>query len=92
MELSYWVNRWNKGKTGFHMKDGYPGLKRHWPELNLLGPPFSVSIEEIKQYFDCHYQITELEGCELNLSNFEKFRHRGLKTNFFEFLLLLSRK
>lgn len=37
MELSYWVSRWNKDNTGFHMEEGYPGLKEHWPSFNL--PP-----------------------------------------------------
>ncbi len=37
MELSYWISRWNKGKTGFHMAGGYPGLQTHWEKLNL--PP-----------------------------------------------------
>jgi len=39
MELSYWESRWRKGKTGFHMPDGYPGLKRHWNLLNLPASP-----------------------------------------------------
>lgn len=37
MELSYWESRWNKDNTGFHMPEGYPGLKKYWSELNL--PP-----------------------------------------------------
>lgn len=37
MELSYWKSRWNKNNTGFHMEDGYPGLKEYWTSLNL--PP-----------------------------------------------------
>ncbi len=35
MELSYWESRWNKGKTGFHMDGGYPGLGRNWSKLNV---------------------------------------------------------
>lgn len=34
MELSYWQSRWKKGNTGFHMDEGYPGLKTHWETLN----------------------------------------------------------
>jgi thiopurine S-methyltransferase len=34
MELSYWQSRWRKGNTGFHMDEGYPGLKNHWEKLN----------------------------------------------------------
>lgn len=35
MEISYWKARWNKGKTGWHMKDVYPNLTTYWPELRL---------------------------------------------------------
>lgn len=220
MELSYWISRWNRGKTGFHMKNGYPGLERNWQRLNLTtvpvvlvplagkspdimwlsekskkviaveiseiaieqffadnklnktieryagfdvysagnisfwcgdlmklprktlpsidliydkgsivalppdrrtnyikklislcspdtnilmhlisypgqsmpGPPFSVTTEDIERGFGHLFMIQQLEQAELNLNNYEKFRQRGLKRNFFEFLLLLSRK
>lgn len=39
MELSYWQSRWKKGKIGFHMPDGYPGLKKYWGSLNLKPHP-----------------------------------------------------
>ncbi len=39
MELSYWESRWRKGKTGFHMPDGYSGLRTHWNLLNLGDKP-----------------------------------------------------
>lgn len=39
MELSYWLSRWNKGHTGFHMEDGYPGLRTHWPKLPIPPDP-----------------------------------------------------
>lgn len=39
MELSYWESRWRKGKTGFHMPDGYSELQEHWGELNLPENP-----------------------------------------------------
>lgn len=35
MELSYWQSRWRKGNIGFHMKNGYPGLQKHWKSLHL---------------------------------------------------------
>ena len=35
MELSYWQSRWRKGNIGFHMDQGYPGLKRHWAKLSI---------------------------------------------------------
>lgn len=39
MELSYWTSRWNKGNTGFHMENGYPGLIRHWSSLPVPNNP-----------------------------------------------------
>lgn len=39
MELSYWQSRWRKGNTGFHMKNGYSGLRKHWETLPLPGSP-----------------------------------------------------
>jgi thiopurine S-methyltransferase len=35
MELSYWISRWNKEKTGFHMQNGYPGLEKYWPAIDI---------------------------------------------------------
>ncbi len=35
MELSYWQSRWRKGNIGFHMDEGYPGLKKHWEKLSI---------------------------------------------------------
>lgn len=220
MELSYWQSKWRKGNTGFHMKEGYPGLKEHWnsvqikdnaavlvplcgktkdllflsqqcrrvigveisemavreflkennleaekfsfadfsvyqaknieiwqgdffklpkhklPRLDLIydkaalialppemranyaeqilefttsqtkillhlfdypqeemnGPPFSVSIEEINNYFGKRFSIGILEEKNLNLNNYEKFQNRGLHSHFIEILLLLLPK
>lgn len=39
MELSYWRSKWRKGTTGFHMKDGYPGLEKYWDSLPLKDNP-----------------------------------------------------
>lgn len=35
MELSYWQSKWRKGKTGFHMNEGYAGLKEHWNSVQI---------------------------------------------------------
>ena len=217
MELSYWISRWNKGNTGFHMENGYSGLEKHWPSLNIpaegialvplcgksldliwlsnrlkkvigveisekaiieflkenklnaeknhyteftiykaentelwcgdflklpvhkipelslvydkaaltalpepmrkkyttkvqslmgnhtklllhhfvypqqemKGPPFSVSVAELNNFFDHNYTIKQLEKNELDLLNYQKFLKRGLKTYLIEYLLLL---
>lgn len=39
MELSYWLSRWSKGNTGFHMEKGYPGLSIHWSSLPIPPKP-----------------------------------------------------
>lgn len=39
MELSYWKSRWRKGKIGFHMQDGYSGLREYWGSLDLPDNP-----------------------------------------------------
>ena len=39
MELSYWLSRWNKGHTGFHMEEGYSGLRSHWSKLPIPSNP-----------------------------------------------------
>lgn len=61
-----------------------------YPESDMTGPPFSLTLEEIQELFACRFKITELERNELDLKNYKKFRQRGLKSNFFEILLLLS--
>lgn len=35
MEISYWQSRWRKQHTGFHMEQGYDGLKSHFYKLHL---------------------------------------------------------
>ncbi len=39
MELSYWQSRWRKDNIGFHMAEGYPGLKKYWDHLNIADHP-----------------------------------------------------
>lgn len=39
MELSYWESRWRKDKIGFHMEEGYPGLRKHWDALRAGDSP-----------------------------------------------------
>lgn len=39
MELSYWRSKWRKGKIGFHMKDGFPGLEKYWNSIPMNNKP-----------------------------------------------------
>lgn len=35
MEISYWQSRWQKNKTGWHMQQVFPLLKKYWPGLGI---------------------------------------------------------
>jgi thiopurine S-methyltransferase len=35
MDLDFWRENWEKGQTGFHLKDVNPVLLRHWKDLGL---------------------------------------------------------
>lgn len=35
MEISYWKNRWQQNKTGWHRQEVYPQLPRFWSRLDL---------------------------------------------------------
>lgn len=48
-----------------------------YPEMEMNGPPFSVSEEEIKQLYGNKFNITCLETIDI-LSNNEKFKRWGL--------------
>jgi thiopurine S-methyltransferase len=35
MEISYWQSRWQKNKSGWHMRNVFPPLKKYWNRLHL---------------------------------------------------------
>ena len=35
MDAEFWLNRWQKGETGFHRQEFHDSLTQHWPSLNL---------------------------------------------------------
>lgn len=35
MDASFWHQRWQEGRIGFHRSDVMPLLERHWPSLDL---------------------------------------------------------
>jgi len=35
MEPTFWLERWARGETGFHLPDVNPHLRRHWPALGI---------------------------------------------------------
>lgn len=75
MELSYWLSRWNKGKSGFHMEKGYPGLSIYWPSLPIPSKPVvliplagkSVDIQWISE------RAQKVICCEISTIAIEQF-------------------
>jgi thiopurine S-methyltransferase len=39
MDPAFWFENWEKGQTGFHLKDVNPVLLRHWKDLGLDHAP-----------------------------------------------------
>ena len=39
MDPAFWLENWEKGQTGFHLKDVNPALLRHWKDLGLDAAP-----------------------------------------------------
>lgn len=35
MDPTFWLENWEKGQTGFHLKDVNPALLKHWKDLGL---------------------------------------------------------
>lgn len=60
-----------------------------YDESEMKGPPFSVTVNEIKSLFGNKFTLSVLEENELDIDQFEKLRYRGLKRYFRERLLLL---
>lgn len=56
----------------------------------IQGPPFSISQEEIKKGFEPPFNTRILDEKIMSDEFIQKFKKRGLKTHFIEYLLLLS--
>lgn len=63
-----------------------------YPQHEMPGPPFSVSNEEIEKAFSVRFEINLLEKNKLDLSDFEKFKNRGLVSGMTEQFMYLSPK
>lgn len=87
MELSYWQSRWNKGKIGFHMVGGYPGLQKHWKSLSLpdlpnVLVPLSGKSEDVDFLSEHAESVTGVEISEKAIAAF--FLERGFKPKIME--------
>jgi len=39
LEISYWISRWEKDKTGWHQQQVNPKLRKYWKSLNISPNP-----------------------------------------------------
>lgn len=60
-----------------------------YEQKEMNGPPFSVTKEEIISYFGRQFIIRELERSSQDISGYQKFAKRGLKSYLIEYLLVL---
>ena len=45
MQAEFWLEKWEKGETGFHLEVAHPLLERNWPRLSLApGSPVFVPL------------------------------------------------
>lgn len=63
-----------------------------YKQEEMTGPPFSVSIGEVKKLFGQEYRLSILKQQNLDLNNYKKFQNRGLSSYFIEILSLLLPK
>ncbi len=61
-------------------------------QVEMPGPPFSVSEQELSDYFGNKFESTILEANKLELNQFKKFQYRGLKSGFGEKFILFTSK
>lgn len=40
MQPDFWLEKWQRGETGFHQDEVNPYLARYWPRLEALGKVF----------------------------------------------------
>ncbi|MEX2435617.1 MAG: thiopurine S-methyltransferase [Balneolaceae bacterium] len=96
MEISYWQSRWRKQHIGFHMEQGYEGLKTHFHKLNLpakstvLVPLCGKSVDMI--WLD--EQNMNVIGVEVSeeavLQFIDEHNHTCSKKNFAQFTIYSS--
>lgn len=61
-------------------------------QSEMPGPPFSVSEQELDNYFGKEFKTEILEEKNLDLNKFEKFQYRGLKSGLHERFILFTSK
>ena len=96
MELSYWQSRWRKGNTGFHMENGYSGLRKHWKTLPLPDSPavlvpLSGKSEDMRWIVEQGGSVTGVEISEIAAQQFFNSQGKTPKiTAFANFNIYIS--
>lgn len=87
MELSYWQSKWKKGKIGFHMEDGYPGLSKHWGTIDVKNPVALVPLcGKTKDLLFLSKHSSKVVGVEISKLAVESFlRENKLEANRSDF-------
>lgn len=80
MDHNFWIERWQKGETGWHRDEVHPELIAHWPSLGLA-PKSRVLVPLCGATPDMQWlasQGHEVIGVELSKVAIERFlaRHR----------------
>lgn len=80
----FWLERWERGETGFHQASGNELLQRHWPSLGLQ-PGSTVLVPLCGKTFDmvwlaaAGHRVVGVELSPLAVDDF--FREQGLEAD-----------
>lgn len=82
MQASFWLEKWQKGETGFHQEAVNPYLERYWPELRLpagsgVFVPLCGKSRDMLWLRDLGHAVTGVELSEIAVEGF--FSENNLK-------------
>ena len=85
MTPDFWIERWQKGETGFHQEAGNDLLPKHWPSL-ALAPRSTVFVPLCGKSFDMVWLAAQghrVVGVELSpLAVDDFFREQEIESRF----------
>lgn len=81
MDADFWLERWQRGETGFHLEGVNPWLQRHLPALQLQPGdavllPLCGKSQDLRHLADQGMAVTGVELSPLAVADF--FREQGL--------------
>lgn len=68
-----WIDRWQKGRTGWHEKDGNEGLKKHWSGLHARGRvlvPLCGKTPDLMWLAEQEFEVVGVELSEIAIKAF----------------------